>query len=161
MPDHCFDTSTYFPSEGLIDFEVSFNRQDKFDSTAITSVELSNQYRCGTKWLADDKILPAYRYKGYSDDTNNLRELIVGVSFNGVPIMSGVSEYGFDPFYPRRFTGSAYSVRSINVDDCLGHSSISGFYHYYSVSPCVLSSTLRLKLQPVNFAQPKLLANQM
>ena len=26
MPDHCFDTSAYFPPEALIDFEVAFNR---------------------------------------------------------------------------------------------------------------------------------------
>ena len=68
--------------------------------------------------------------------------MIVGVAFNGVPIMSGISEFGFDPFYPRRY-GTNYNVKVISVDDCLGHSAISGFYHYYSVSPCILSNTFK------------------
>ena len=42
-------------------------------------------------------------YIGYAYDNRNLRELVVGVAFNGVPIMSGLSEYGFDPFYPKKY----------------------------------------------------------
>ena len=81
-------------------------------------------------------------YIGYAYDNRNLRELVVGVAFNGVPIMSGLSEYGLDPFYPKKYV-NLFNVRSIPVDDCLGYSALSGFYHYYSMSPCILTSTFK------------------
>lgn len=86
-------------------------------------------------------MLHDYNYIGYGENSN-VRDLIVGVAFNGVPIMSGLSEFGFDPFYPKRF-GTNTNVRAVPVDDCLGYSGTTGFYHYYSISPCILPSNYK------------------
>eukprot|EP00347_Sterkiella_histriomuscorum_P023547 403334227 len=141
-PDHCFDTSSYFPPEGLIDYEVAFNKQNQLTKTWVNSTAWANEYRCLNVWLKDANMNKDLSYIGYAYDNRNLRELVVGVAFNGVPIMSGLSEYGLDPFYPKKYV-NLFNVRSIPVDDCLGYSALSGFYHYYSMSPCILTSTFK------------------
>lgn len=64
---------------------------------------------------------------------------IVGIALNGVPFYTGTSEFGADAYYPKSLTTGF--VRPIDPDACLGNSDYSDYYHYYSFSPCILTST--------------------
>lgn len=71
---------------------------------------------------------------------------MVGISFTGVPIMDGNSEFGLDPFYPKPAVPSA-ALQS-QSDYCLGSvTSQVPFYHYYSFSPCMTTSSQQLSHQ--------------
>lgn len=71
-----------------------------------------------------------YEYSG-----NNVDQ-IVGIALNGVPFFSGVSELGMDAFKPNKYNG--VKAKAIAPDSCLGDSTYTQFYHYYSASPCIL-----------------------
>lgn len=63
---------------------------------------------------------------------------VVGVTFTGVPIMQGITDDDVDPFYPNPNVPPFYQDQ---VDACLGNvNSNHPFYHFYSFSPCMMSS---------------------
>jgi hypothetical protein len=67
----------------------------------------------------------------------------VGVAFNGVPIQKSVSADGYDPLFPQAYDGHADPVKA-QIDDCVGFLDGTGFYSYYSVSPCLSSSFITI-----------------
>jgi len=77
----------------------------------------------------------------YSENGGTDVDLIVGISLNGVPFFTGLYEYGLDAFYPKAYNG--VSVKTMSYDFCLGDSSETTFYHYYSMSPCLVLSNAR------------------
>ena len=77
---------------------------------------------------------------GYVANSGDMKG-VVGVALNGVPFFSGTSEKGFDAYYPKTYAGSS-AVR-IYPDICLGDSTYSTFYHYYTMSPCIFPGTAK------------------
>eukprot|EP00347_Sterkiella_histriomuscorum_P010754 403375051 len=146
MPDHCISTQDNCPEEAFIDFEVVFNRQDALQKTWVSSITQANAFRSSNQWLLDVNVKTLYTYVGYSYDDLNVREQIVGVALNGVPIMQGLSEYGLDPFYPKKYENLT-NLQTIPVDDW--SLSLSGFYQYYSASPSIFVMAMYLTTQVI------------
>lgn len=141
LPDHCIisTSASQFPQENLIDFEVAFNSNTDTITKALTTQEEVNSYMCDNIWLRDENIGVEKYYQGFT----GLREHIVGIAFNGVPIYQGTSELKYDPFYPRAYGEEHIHPTAIEVDACLGSYDHSGFYHYYSYSPCIKQSSIK------------------
>ena len=83
--------------------------------------------------MLDDNLPGRTKFVKYSGTTNK----VVGIAFNGVPIMAGTGETGFDPFFPKAYEGHAVSSTYV-FDICLGNNDYNAFYHYYSMSACIL-----------------------
>lgn len=77
----------------------------------------------------------------YTEHSGTDVDKIVGIALNGVPIFSGVSELGMDAYAAASYNG----VKATNIapDYCLGDNSHTSFYHYYTMSPCILSGALK------------------
>ena len=88
--------------------------------------------------MVDDTLRNIHNYVGYS----GIREKIVGIAANGVPIYQGTSELKYDAFFPKAYNLYRYP-KAIDVDACLGHSAYSGYYHYYSFSPCIFNTAVK------------------
>lgn len=73
---------------------------------------------------------------------SGITKTVVGIALNGVPIVSGTSELGFDALYPKAY-GENTQPRGIDLDLCLGTADYSRFYHYYSFSPCIMPSKIK------------------
>lgn len=78
-----------------IDFEVYFN--PTFKSPSV--VEITDQgdldlQVCDLDWTSSNPVPPGFTK--FSGDLNG----IVGVSFTGVPILTGTTSDDVDPFYP-------------------------------------------------------------
>ena len=54
--------------------------------------------------------------------------------------MSGFSELKYDFIAPKSY-GSYRYPQKVDVDTCFGNQLGSGFYHYYSVSPCIFDTS--------------------
>ena len=54
-----------------------------------------------------------------------------------MPIYTGTSELKYDAYFPKGY-GLYKAPKAITTDVCLGSVSTSGFYKYYSYSPCML-----------------------
>eukprot|EP00347_Sterkiella_histriomuscorum_P013853 403363115 len=138
FPDHCFNTLKVAPEENLIDFEVDYNSNyGQLIQTPITSQTQMDLTLCQSGWVKDYNL---GRYF-YQRNSGNL-DYIVGISLNGVPIHEGYSVFGYDAYYPRRLSRD-YPLRAVQVDECLGNADDRGYYHYYSVSPCLQSSNYK------------------
>jgi hypothetical protein len=61
---------------------------------------------------------------------------VVGVALNGVFLFAGLSEKGYDAFYPKPY-GNKIDPRGVAVDICLGSSQSYNTYRYYMFSPCL------------------------
>ena len=134
LPDHCMYIENAFPLETLMNFEVAFDLAPSvLKTTKVVSQEDADAYLCSNSWLEDSKLRSIYEYTGNFDSRNQ----IVGVALNGVPIYTGTSELRYDAFNPKGY-GIYKNPKPINVDICLGSLSNSGFYKYYSYSPCML-----------------------
>lgn len=83
--------------------------------------------------MLDAKLPSRSRFTKYSGTT----DYVVGIAFNGVPIMAGTGETGFDPFYPKAYDTHVVSSTYV-FDICLGNNDYNSFYHYYSMSPCIV-----------------------
>ena len=136
MPDHCFESNTRFPAENLIDFEVEFNIYSNLlsfneqDSQTLADISL-----CGKAWTKDTQLMRKHKFIKHSGTTDN----IVGITLNGLPIYSGTSEFGYDAYFPKSY-GKNTNPRAVDVDACLGSTEHSGFYKYYSFSPCIFET---------------------
>ncbi|CDW88065.1 UNKNOWN [Stylonychia lemnae] len=150
LPNHCF-TSNSAAKQNQIDFQVQFKNKRQIgrmledlndESTQNYMFRGDNQNSvnmalCDDSWTQAGYILQVNpSYIEYSGDFSS----IVGIALNGVPIHTGNSEYGSDVFHPKKFGTKYNSYKQIKLDNCLGSSEISGFYHYYGWSPCILPS---------------------
>src|SRR5450830_1333808 len=61
---------------------------------------------------------------------------VVGVALNGVFLFAGLSEKGYDAFYPKSY-GKKTDPAGVSVDICLGASQSYNTYRYYMFSPCL------------------------
>jgi hypothetical protein len=76
--------------------------------------------------------------QGVPGNAPNL-DTFVGISINGVAILSSSSLNRVDPFYPRNWPG-ALSVTAEMVDACLAHPQVAGIYHYHILPPCIVNA---------------------
>ncbi|CDW90957.1 UNKNOWN [Stylonychia lemnae] len=157
LPNHCYQSSQNQVKENNIDFQVIYKNKPRYslgrerllidedETSSVTSMfkgdnQLSVNFAlCSGSWTSVGSILqvsPSYQ------EFSGIMENIVGIALNGVPIHIGNSEYGSDVFHPKKFGDKAYSEKTVELDQCLGSSEISGFYHYYGWSPCILPSDL-------------------
>jgi hypothetical protein len=90
---------------------------------------------CNYSWTLNSGLNSMLFFKNYSGDIDH----IVGIAINGVPIFSGVSTLGYDPYGPKLY-GSSGTLLGIDPDHCLGDNDYETFYHYYSFSPCIWAS---------------------
>lgn len=76
---------------------------------------------------------------GYSTSNDYVT---VGIMLDGVPMFSSVSGELVDPFYPQYWSGATTTtVTSEVVDACLAHPG-GGVYHYHTLTPCIVSSSV-------------------
>eukprot|EP00347_Sterkiella_histriomuscorum_P012707 403367527 len=138
-PNHCVDSSAKFPDENLIDFEVRFNiKADLLTQSAIDTQVAYQAQVCQSSWVEDSNFGSLYEFTKYTGTTDK----VVGISINGVPILQGLSESGYDPYYPRAY-GSKRTPKVVGVDFCLGYTGLSKYYHYYTFSPCMLDTNIK------------------
>eukprot|EP00347_Sterkiella_histriomuscorum_P020863 403336175 len=140
LPNHCMHSGDVkLPSEKLVSFQVAFNLK----KTALSALNLNtqakvNQYLCNQAWQNALDTKPIYKYTGILGN----EVPYVGVSLNGVLILTGNSAVSIDAFYPTTISASTI----IDFDVCLGNSLNRAYYHYLSFSPCIFSSTPRNKV---------------
>eukprot|EP00347_Sterkiella_histriomuscorum_P021481 403333829 len=72
--------------------------------------------------------------------------IVVGIARNGVFIFAGVSELGYDAFFPKKF-GRRTDIDEVEVDLCLGSLQTFRTYRYHSYSPCMYDGTTLRKAQ--------------
>jgi hypothetical protein len=127
------------PKENFIDVEVLFNPSSIKPLKDYPTVSALNAQICKWNW-AYTQSAP----EGYTKNGGDL-EGVVGIAFTGVPIFGGTSEANKDPLYPSPTTGMNYLNK---LDACLGlvHGQTL-FYHYYTFSPCMMTSTLKSATQ--------------
>lgn len=143
LPDHCY-SQTVKPLQNLIDFTVALSAQANVKPLPVTSVVTQaalDALLCDSKWpdIVDTTYDFAAELQYQVLSGNNVTD-IVGVAFNGVPILPGTSELGFDAFLPKTYNGE--TATAAYVDYCLGSSEYHTFYHYYSFSPCIYHGSL-------------------
>ena len=92
-PSHCY-YSTFSPVNNNLDFEVLFNPTFKTPASVsiTTQGDLDNQV-CDIDWPTGNA---PQGFTSYSGDFSS----IVGVSFTGVPILTGTNVEDVDLFYP-------------------------------------------------------------
>lgn len=66
----------------------------------------------------------------------------MGVALNGVFLKAGISELGYDAFFPKAY-GTFDNPVAIDPDICLGSSAYSSAYHYYMFSPCIFETKIK------------------
>jgi hypothetical protein len=79
---------------------------------------------------------------GFTDYSSDDTDMIAGVAFSGVVILSGVSMNEVDPLYPTEYgsvTDPDDAVESF--DSCLGHPTPDGVYHYHVMAPCSVATS--------------------
>jgi hypothetical protein len=131
-PSHCFAAATV-PQVNNIDFESLFN--PTFINPPV--VQINNQATLDSQVCDFNWPSTATAPQGLTQFSGNYNG-VVGVSFTGVPIMTGNSENDADPFYPNPLPAPFYQGTS---DFCLGNvNAQTPFYHFYSFSPCMLPS---------------------
>ena len=129
MPDHCFRTSSPL-IENLIDFEVAFTADiNGISPSTFGNQSLYDEHFCQYDWPISPPTLSTLK-KGEVKS-------VVGISLAGVPIFSGTSEFGQDALFTN-------SLLKPLLDTCLGSSFPTKYYHYYSYSPCILNSQLKM-----------------
>eukprot|EP00347_Sterkiella_histriomuscorum_P013180 403365703 len=134
MPDHCMQSRNKFPEDNPIRFQVEFN----IDPARLPVLDIQRQndadfYYCLAAWTSDGNLEKRHSYYAKSGVTDG----VVGISINGVPIHTGISENQYDPFFPQEF-GGHMNPQKLDFDACLGNTDLSSFYKYYSMSPCIL-----------------------
>jgi hypothetical protein len=101
----------------------------------VTTQAQAENYYCDATWWLDSNIRSYLQFSGYS----GTRSSIIGVALNGVPMSNGFSELHYDFIFPKAYSTMKYP-KTIDIDVCFGNQLYSGFYHYYSFSPCILLS---------------------
>eukprot|EP00347_Sterkiella_histriomuscorum_P016074 403354588 len=139
MPDHCMQSMNVFPEENDIDFQVRYNiRPSELKTLDIYSQTQYDNYACSNIWLSEGNLMKEHKFELNSGETRS----VIGISLNGVPIVSGTSELGYDALAPKKY-GANIDPQPIDVDLCLGTADYSRFYHYYSFSPCILPTDVK------------------
>ena len=89
---------------------------------------------CSQSWTRDGNLKGHgfVRHQGITDG-------IVGVALNGVPFYTGTSVFGYDAFFPQAY-GGRQNPRRMEVDHCLGNIDSTGYYKYFSFSPCIFET---------------------
>lgn len=132
FPDHCISSKTK-AHENQIDFEVYFNPRLR-DPTpvSITTQAVLDSQVCTWNWPAHETPFGLTLYSGNVDG-------VVGITFTGVPIYGGSGEgTNKDAILPKPASAMSYLNQ---MDFCLGNvNSISQFYHFYTFSPCMMTS---------------------
>eukprot|EP00347_Sterkiella_histriomuscorum_P007900 403347132 len=140
MPDHCFYANLQAPTENLIDFEVAFDLG--LENLAVLNYNtqlLVDNNLCSATWVQESNLNQVFAFKKNSGTLTD----IIGISINGVPILRPLSEQNYDAFYPKAY--STYSSpTSISPDGCLGNNDFSSYYHYYTFSPCIYSTEIKI-----------------
>jgi hypothetical protein len=95
---------------------------------------------CDDSW-PQNAMLPASVDFSITLNSTNINK-VVGVALNGVFLHPGISELGYDAFYPKAYA-TQVSPQSIDPDLCLGSSTYSSSYHYYMFSPCILEQKIK------------------
>ena len=111
LPNHCIQTSTTFPTENLIDFEVDFN-SPKSD---LSLIQLNTQIKvdavlCSKTWTDETDLEANQNFVLHSGDTYG----VVGIALNGVPIYQGISADNMDAFFP--VTSDDFTVERVAID---------------------------------------------
>lgn len=96
---------------------------------------------CASAWPSSTASTTALTNLKYTAHSGTNIAKIVGVALNGVPIFSGVSELGMDAYSPKSYNGA--KAKSIAPDFCMGDTEYTTFYHYYTMSPCILEGSLK------------------
>jgi len=140
MPDHCFRADFYNLQENLIDFEVRYDGSNGLQTIREVNIQFQDDFNalaCNYKWAVDSGVPSPYALTRFSGSLDS----VVGVAFNGVPFFSGTSELGFDAFKPLSY--NANRGVAVNPDICLGDNDYSNWYHYYTWSPCILTTVIK------------------
>lgn len=140
LPSHCYQTATP-PQENQIDIETYFNPTYLNPNPVVISSQATLDAQvCDFSWPQTDSAP-----QGYTHFLGNVTG-VVGISFTGVPIMDGNSEFDLDPFYPKPNVPGA-QLQTLS-DFCLGSvTSQVPWYHYSSFSPCMSTSPQQLSSQ--------------
>eukprot|EP00347_Sterkiella_histriomuscorum_P014134 403362035 len=148
LPNHCYYSPYKAPLSSPVDFSVIFNPKTSADSlgqalqlnTILDTQEDITRSQCDKGWSFDQGVPTDSDYLIISNSSNF--DKIIGVSINGVFLRPGISELGYDAFYP-----NAYSLQqdpiAIDPDLCLGSTQYTTAYHYYMFSPCILDQKLK------------------
>lgn len=99
---------------------------------------------CNYNWAVTSFLPTDVDYKRYYEPKLQLSNFdsFVGISLNGIWLHTGLSELGYDPFFPTAY-GTKTSPKAIETDVCLGTSLYSTAYSYYMFSPCIYDAPPR------------------